>query len=382
MNEKQKIIVMGGSFNPPTIAHYSMLNHVVEQLGADMGLFVPVSEAYLKRKMRKSLKNAVKNMENAAPMQGVNEAQETSKKIASRILLSEEMRQAMLEAMCEQSDKLYVDDTEMRFPELYTHQTMEKLQEKYPDAKLYFLSGDDKMDIVRGWATGEFIKKFKIALVCRQLNDLEQIFVEDEILSAYRERFVFITGIEGIETISSTRVREFFVEGDMEQAKELLHPDVWKLFKDLKLSDFPEEIEKFEGEYACFNNAYPCSFEWNGQCWICAEAAYQSSKCKKAADALRFVKFGAEKAKATSKKVELRDDWEVHSFSCMEEILRAKFLQKPQLAEKLLNTGNRKLVFGNNKDTFWGVNLYTNVGENQLGKMLMRLRDELQERSK
>ncbi len=45
---------MGGSFNPPTLAHYRLMKEAVDALDADIGFFVPVSDAYLKRKMRHS----------------------------------------------------------------------------------------------------------------------------------------------------------------------------------------------------------------------------------------------------------------------------------------------------------------------------------------
>ena len=47
---KQRIVVLGGSFNPPTIAHYRLMKEAVDALGADLGFFVPVSDDYLKRK--------------------------------------------------------------------------------------------------------------------------------------------------------------------------------------------------------------------------------------------------------------------------------------------------------------------------------------------
>ena len=47
----KKVVVMGGSFNPPTIAHQKMLTYVVEQLGADKGVFVPSPYSYVLAKM-------------------------------------------------------------------------------------------------------------------------------------------------------------------------------------------------------------------------------------------------------------------------------------------------------------------------------------------
>ena len=47
----KKVVVMGGSFNPPTIAHQKMLIYVVEQLGANKGVFVPSPYDYVYAKM-------------------------------------------------------------------------------------------------------------------------------------------------------------------------------------------------------------------------------------------------------------------------------------------------------------------------------------------
>ncbi len=51
-NQIKRIVVMGGSFNPPTLARYKLMKEAVEALDAATGFFVPVSDAYLRRKMR------------------------------------------------------------------------------------------------------------------------------------------------------------------------------------------------------------------------------------------------------------------------------------------------------------------------------------------
>ena len=60
----------------------------------------------------------------------------------------------------------------------------------------------------------------------------------------------------------------------------------------------------------------------------------------------------------------------------MYRIVKAKFEQNEQLKKQLLHTGRAKLIEGNWwKDTFWGV--HEGVGENHLGKILMKVRKEL-----
>ena len=60
----------------------------------------------------------------------------------------------------------------------------------------------------------------------------------------------------------------------------------------------------------------------------------------------------------------------------MLDVVRAKFDQHPDLAQKLLATGDEELVEGNDwGDIYWGV--YKGHGKNMLGKILMRVRAEL-----
>ena len=60
----------------------------------------------------------------------------------------------------------------------------------------------------------------------------------------------------------------------------------------------------------------------------------------------------------------------------MEEIIRCKFTQNLDLKKKLLETEDSLLIETNNwNDTYWGV--CRNKGQNNLGKILMKIRDEI-----
>ena len=111
---KQKIIVLGGSFNPPTIAHQTFLLSAIEALGADLGIFVPAPYPYVKKKMAKT--------------DHPNE------------VIDEKIRMEMLLAMCAEDPRLRADDLEYHKKGMsYTYHTLEALQEKYPDAVLIML---------------------------------------------------------------------------------------------------------------------------------------------------------------------------------------------------------------------------------------------------
>lgn len=77
-------------------------------------------------------------------------------------------------------------------------------------------------------------------------------------------------------------------------------------------------------------------------------------------------------------KVELREDWETIRITAMELAVYAKFSQNLDLLQKLISTGDKYLEETNYwGDTFWGVDSETRVGENNLGKTLMKVRQVL-----
>ena len=83
----------------------------------------------------------------------------------------------------------------------------------------------------------------------------------------------------------------------------------------------------------------------------------------------------AKGAKRLGKKVTLRTDWDSVKIPIMYELVDNKF-KHFDLAEMLLATKNQHLVEGNWwGDTYWGV--CKGVGQNKLGKMLMKLRENL-----
>jgi len=61
----------------------------------------------------------------------------------------------------------------------------------------------------------------------------------------------------------------------------------------------------------------------------------------------------------------------------MDECVAAKFRQEPYRS-KLIATGDQLIQEGNTwGDTYWGVDLETGEGENNLGKIIMTLRGSL-----
>lgn len=138
------------------------------------------------------------------------------------------------------------------------------------------------------------------------------------------------------------------------------------------------DITSFRGDYDFLSNFYEAPVIFEGLCYLNNEAAFQAQKCLTEEEKQEFTCLTAASAKRKGRRVKLRPDWEAVKTGLMEEIVRAKFNQNPQLGAGLINTGDRQLIEGNTwHDTYWGVDAATGKGENHLGKILMKIREEL-----
>ena len=116
-NRINRIVVMGGSFNPPTVAHQVLMKAAMTAVDANLGYFVPVSDAYLRRKMRYT---------------------------QQPLILSPELRIQMLNCMCADT-KMQVCTNEIGTVKARTTETLKEIQAQHPESELYFIMGDDKM---------------------------------------------------------------------------------------------------------------------------------------------------------------------------------------------------------------------------------------------
>lgn len=134
-------------------------------------------------------------------------------------------------------------------------------------------------------------------------------------------------------------------------------------------------VRCFRSKYSFLSNFYPAKVFFDGVTYLNSESAYQAQKCKNEEERLGFAKLSSDEAKSLGRKVDCREDWDEVKLSLMKEIVYSKFTQNPHLAKALTDTGEMPLFEGNNwGDLYWGVDLKTGNGENNLGKILMDLR--------
>ena len=138
-------------------------------------------------------------------------------------------------------------------------------------------------------------------------------------------------------------------------------------------------IKQFNKEYSWLSNFAPCKIIIGDLEFSSIEHAYMSEK----SNDRDWKEICADKSnspaniKKVSKMVDLRKDWEDIKLSVMEKCIDQKFSQEPY-ETLLLATKNEMIQEGNWwGDTFWGIDLKTEKGKNNLGKLIMEKRKKL-----
>lgn len=169
------------------------------------------------------------------------------------------------------------------------------------------------------------------------------------------------------------------------------------------------EIEFYKkGEpYYEFSNFYEAKVTYNGIVYPTSEHAYQAAKFigntkeeKEYIDIIRKantpgIAFVLAKQKTgggykwrtdlnpiiqkyLNLGVSMRPDWEDVKIEIMAEIVHNKFMYNEKLKKLLVSTGDRYIAEHTNRDSFWADG-GDGSGENWLGRILMALRDVINE---
>ena len=140
------------------------------------------------------------------------------------------------------------------------------------------------------------------------------------------------------------------------------------------MTDTP--IDRFQKEYDFLSNFHESPIVADSLVYPTVEHAFQAAKTEyiKEKATIAAAKTPG-KAKRLGRKVTLIPDWDTRKFGIMLQLVRRKFENK-KLRQRLLQTGDRPLLEGNNwGDTFWGV--CKGRGKNNLGKILEQIRQEI-----
>lgn len=155
-------------------------------------------------------------------------------------------------------------------------------------------------------------------------------------------------------------------------------------------------IDKFEGRWRFLSNFYPCRIEHKGIVYPSVEHYYVAMKVTEmqlldgryytAADFREMIARIPNPAdvKKIGQRIKVRKDWDEKKLELMNWAVKEKFKDET-LAEMMMLTDGYDLAEGNYwHDNFWGVCVCQkckNSGQNNLGKILMKVREEIKLRN-
>ena len=206
MEYKKQIIIFGGCFNPPLNSHFSLADQILNEYPIiEKIIFMPVGDFYQDTEYYK--KDTICNAED---------------------------RYNMLKIECDKNERFEVSrleiDTEKQ---LSTYETIQEISKLYPDYQVCFLMGSDNLKELETWNNADrLISEYKIYLLTRNDDDINQIINESDFLSSHRENLI-IAKDNIIGNISSTYVRRKIREG--KSVRYLVSDDVYNYIKEHNL---------------------------------------------------------------------------------------------------------------------------------------------------
>ena len=162
---------------------------------------------------------------------------------------------------------------------------------------------------------------------------------------------------------------------------------VLRQYRDLWLSEKMDEIIGFyPREFYCFDNFSSFKVKYDGYLYSTVEEAYQSLGFKDTAPEIYNQIIHCNSAHEAQKiayanRNKRRKDWDVYKLELMENLLRCKIEQNSYVKKKLLETKDYVIVEDSPKDNFWGWG-ENRDGNNELGKLWMKLRNEIMNNNK
>ncbi len=133
-------------------------------------------------------------------------------------------------------------------------------------------------------------------------------------------------------------------------------------------------------KYGCFSNFSRHGFQLDDKYWPTSEHYFQAQKFLDTdiSEKIRTVSTPKKAAQLGRRRdFPLRDDWEQIKDEVMYKAVLKKFQTHQDIRDVLLGTGSEELVENARGDYYWGCGA-DGSGKNMLGKILQRVRKELQ----
>jgi len=139
------------------------------------------------------------------------------------------------------------------------------------------------------------------------------------------------------------------------------------------------KIPYYETSNFVFSNFSPHTIFYKGVEYPTVEHAYHSEKFddEKIKEEIKNAKSPLIALELAKKyKLQRKKNWNKIKIKVLLELVKEKVNQHDEVKNALLATGVEEIVEDNPNDSFWGVGR-DGKGENQMGKILMRIRKEI-----
>ena len=146
-----------------------------------------------------------------------------------------------------------------------------------------------------------------------------------------------------------------------------------------------EVIGFYPREFYPLDNFSSFKVEWDGYLYASLEEAFQSAlfipDYPEIVEKIKNSHSAHEAQKIMFENIDKVKYSEEEQLLIMEMLVRLKIEQNPYVLQKLLETNDYLIVEDSPKDDFWGWGSNRD-GENKLGKIYMKIRDELRNEKK
>ena len=142
------------------------------------------------------------------------------------------------------------------------------------------------------------------------------------------------------------------------------------------------KIDSFTEYYEFLHNNFYTPVYYECMLFPSVTHAYQAARSND--ERTRRAILNAENLKTVlniARRIEDSENWNIRRLKIMEQLIRDKFRRSKELQEKLKATGSREIVMTYEEETvantFWGA--IKSKGQNQLGRILMKIREDIKE---
>lgn len=204
--KEEAIIVFGGTFNPPTIAHLHIATIAKDFTKAEKCIFLPVGDDYNK--------------------EGI---------------LHSKHRIHMLKQLFLEEDGFYIETYEVNANKTpTTYESLTYIKETYgKNNTYYFLMGSDNLEKISKWKNADdLLDEFYLLILKRADKNNDDIVNTDSFLKKYKSKIITLDiDNDFIQYTSSSLVRS---KKTLEETRLLLDPYVFEYIKKYQLYDFDD----------------------------------------------------------------------------------------------------------------------------------------------